>query len=35
MQQQMCQASSHLLSDVRQKFDANVQIATTVNVFEI
>lgn len=35
MLQQMCQTSSHLLADVRQKFDANVQIATTVNVFEI
>lgn len=35
MQQQMCRASSHLLSDAPRKFDANVQIATTVNAFEI
>ena len=31
----MCRTSSHLLSDVPEKSDANVQIATTVNVFEI
>lgn len=30
-----CRTSSHLLSDVPEKSDANVQIATTVNVFEI
>lgn len=35
MQQQMCRPSFHLLSDAPHKFDANVQIATTVNVFEI
>lgn len=32
---QTCRISSHLLSDIHHNSDANEQIATTVNVFEI